>query len=65
MFYRPLPERRPSPLRLLRVLPGEARAADLTSLLLAGLVTVALGAPVPVATGRRARRARCRRHRPG
>ncbi|CAM5660610.1 NHLP bacteriocin export ABC transporter permease/ATPase subunit [Streptomyces violaceorubidus] len=51
MFYRPLPERRPSPLRLLRFcLAGTRR--DLTSLLLAGLVTVALGALVPVATGR-------------
>ncbi|CAM5614337.1 NHLP bacteriocin export ABC transporter permease/ATPase subunit OS=Streptomyces tendae OX=1932 GN=GUR47_04660 PE=4 SV=1 [Streptomyces tendae] len=51
MFYPPLPERRPSPLRLLRFcLAGTRR--DLTSLLLAGLVTVALGALVPVATGR-------------
>ncbi|WP_121701584.1 NHLP bacteriocin export ABC transporter permease/ATPase subunit [Streptomyces sp. BBFR25] len=51
MFYRPLPERRPSPLRLLRFcLAGTRR--DLTGLLLAGLVTVALGALVPIATGR-------------
>ncbi|MDX3319939.1 NHLP bacteriocin export ABC transporter permease/ATPase subunit [Streptomyces sp. ME03-5684b] len=51
MFYRPLPERRPSPLGLLRFcLAGTRR--DLTSLLLAGLVTVALGALVPIATGR-------------
>ncbi|MGW0348214.1 NHLP bacteriocin export ABC transporter permease/ATPase subunit [Streptomyces anthocyanicus] len=51
MFYRPLPERRPSPLGLLRFcLAGTHR--DLTSLLLAGLVTVALGALVPIATGR-------------
>ncbi|MFC9060960.1 NHLP bacteriocin export ABC transporter permease/ATPase subunit [Streptomyces sp. NPDC057074] len=51
MFYRPLPERRLSPLRLLRFcLQGTRR--DLTGLLLAGLVTVALGALVPVATGR-------------
>ncbi|MFD8537052.1 NHLP bacteriocin export ABC transporter permease/ATPase subunit [Streptomyces rubrogriseus] len=51
MFYRPLPERRLSPLRLLRFcLAGTRR--DLTSLLLAGLVTVALGALVPIATGR-------------
>ncbi|MFE9502214.1 NHLP bacteriocin export ABC transporter permease/ATPase subunit [Streptomyces anthocyanicus] len=51
MFYHPLPERRPSPLGLLRFcLAGTHR--DLTSLLLAGLVTVALGALVPIATGR-------------
>ncbi|MFD5663593.1 NHLP bacteriocin export ABC transporter permease/ATPase subunit [Streptomyces anthocyanicus] len=51
MFYHPLPERRPSPLGLLRFcLAGTRR--DLTSLLLAGLVTVALGALVPIATGR-------------
>ncbi|MCZ9351797.1 NHLP bacteriocin export ABC transporter permease/ATPase subunit [Streptomyces mutabilis] len=51
MFYRPLPERRLSPLRLLRFcLQGTRR--DLAGLLLAGLVTVALGALVPVATGR-------------
>ncbi|MDQ0408032.1 NHLP bacteriocin export ABC transporter permease/ATPase subunit [Streptomyces sp. NBC_01723] len=51
MFYRPLPERRLSPLRLLRFcLQGTRR--DLTGLLLAGLVTVALGALVPVATGK-------------
>ncbi|MFF0691950.1 NHLP bacteriocin export ABC transporter permease/ATPase subunit [Streptomyces tendae] len=51
MFYRPLPERRLSPLRLLRFcLAGTRR--DLTGLLLAGLVTVALGALVPIATGR-------------
>ncbi|MGV9910841.1 NHLP bacteriocin export ABC transporter permease/ATPase subunit [Streptomyces tendae] len=51
MFYRPLPERRLGPLRLLRFcLAGTRR--DLTGLLLAGLVTVALGALVPIATGR-------------
>ncbi|WP_432163685.1 NHLP bacteriocin export ABC transporter permease/ATPase subunit [Streptomyces tendae] len=51
MFYRPLPERRLSPLRLLRFcLAGTRR--DLSGLLLAGLVTVALGALVPIATGR-------------
>ncbi|MEV0020283.1 NHLP bacteriocin export ABC transporter permease/ATPase subunit [Streptomyces tendae] len=51
MFYRPLPERRLSPLRLLRFcLAGTRR--DLAGLLLAGLVTVALGALVPIATGR-------------
>ncbi|GAA4989538.1 NHLP bacteriocin export ABC transporter permease/ATPase subunit [Streptomyces hyderabadensis] len=51
MFYRPLPERRLGPLRLLRFcLAGTRR--DLTGLLLAGLVTVALGALVPIATGK-------------
>ncbi|WP_328564188.1 NHLP bacteriocin export ABC transporter permease/ATPase subunit [Streptomyces coelicoflavus] len=51
MFYRPLPERRLSPLRLLRFcLTGTRR--DLTGLLLAGLVTVGLGALVPIATGK-------------
>lgn len=51
MFYRPLPERRLSPLRLLRFcLQGTRR--DLSGLLLAGLVTVGLGALVPVATGK-------------
>ncbi|MFC9463487.1 NHLP bacteriocin export ABC transporter permease/ATPase subunit [Streptomyces coelicoflavus] len=51
MFYRPLPERRLGPLRLLRFcLTGTRR--DLTGLLLAGLVTVGLGALVPVATGK-------------
>ncbi|WP_217251376.1 NHLP bacteriocin export ABC transporter permease/ATPase subunit [Streptomyces sp. AC602_WCS936] len=51
MFYRPLPERRLSPLRLLRFCLTGTRG-DLTGLLLAGLVTVALGALVPVATGK-------------
>ncbi|MFI8946288.1 NHLP bacteriocin export ABC transporter permease/ATPase subunit [Streptomyces sp. NPDC053750] len=51
MFYRPLPERRLSPLRLLRFCLQGTRG-DLTGLLLAGLVTVALGALVPVATGK-------------
>jgi ATP-binding cassette subfamily C protein len=51
MFYRPLPERRPGPLGLLRFcLRGTRR--DLAGLLLAGLVTVAVGALVPVATGK-------------
>ncbi|MEU8605398.1 NHLP bacteriocin export ABC transporter permease/ATPase subunit [Streptomyces parvulus] len=51
MFYRPLPERRLGPLRLLRFcLQGTRR--DLSGLLLAGLVTVGLGALVPVATGK-------------
>ncbi|MEU3897365.1 NHLP bacteriocin export ABC transporter permease/ATPase subunit [Streptomyces sp. NPDC045251] len=51
MFYRPLPERRLSPLRLLRFCLTGTRG-DLTGLVLAGLVTVALGALVPVATGK-------------
>jgi NHLM bacteriocin system ABC transporter ATP-binding protein len=51
MFYRPLPERRLSPLRLLRFCLQGTRG-DLTGLLLAGLVTVAIGALVPIATGK-------------
>ncbi|MBH5131357.1 NHLP bacteriocin export ABC transporter permease/ATPase subunit [Streptomyces sp. HB-N217] len=51
MFYRPLPERRLGPLRLLRFCLAGTRG-DLTGLLLAGLVTVGLGALVPVATGK-------------
>ncbi|MEU4659846.1 NHLP bacteriocin export ABC transporter permease/ATPase subunit [Streptomyces sp. NPDC023723] len=51
MFYRPLPERRPGPLRLLRFCLRGTRG-DLLRLLLAGLVTVAIGALVPVATGK-------------
>ncbi|MCL7425032.1 NHLP bacteriocin export ABC transporter permease/ATPase subunit [Streptomyces sp. YS415] len=51
MFYRPLPDRPLGPLRLLRFcLRGTA--GDLTNLLLSGLVTVAIGALVPVATGK-------------
>ncbi|MEW2168046.1 NHLP bacteriocin export ABC transporter permease/ATPase subunit [Streptomyces sp. NPDC007084] len=51
MFYRPLPGRGPSPLRLLRFcLRGSA--GDLRNLAVSGLVTVAIGALVPVATGR-------------
>ncbi|WP_037671381.1 NHLP bacteriocin export ABC transporter permease/ATPase subunit [Streptomyces griseus] len=51
MFYRPLPERRLSPLRLLRFSMRGTRG-DVTNLLLSGLVTVAIGALVPVATGK-------------
>ncbi|MFC9116517.1 NHLP bacteriocin export ABC transporter permease/ATPase subunit [Streptomyces sp. NPDC057092] len=51
MFYRPLPERRLSPLRLMRFCVSGTRG-DLTGLLLSGLVTVALGTLVPLATGR-------------
>ncbi|MFB7599204.1 NHLP bacteriocin export ABC transporter permease/ATPase subunit [Streptomyces sp. NPDC056160] len=51
MFYRPLPDRRLSPLALLRFsLRGTAR--DLVNLLVSGLVTVAVGALVPIATGK-------------
>ncbi|MFE5394067.1 NHLP bacteriocin export ABC transporter permease/ATPase subunit [Streptomyces sp. NPDC056568] len=51
MFYRPLPERRLSPLRLLRFCLRGTRG-DLTALLFSGLVTVAIGALVPIATGK-------------
>ncbi|PKT74646.1 NHLP bacteriocin export ABC transporter permease/ATPase subunit [Streptomyces populi] len=51
MFYRPLPERRLGPLRLLRfALAGTG--GDLRNLAVSALVTVAIGALVPVATGR-------------
>jgi ATP-binding cassette subfamily C protein len=51
MFYRPLPDRRLGPLGLLRFcLRGTG--GDLTKLLAGGLVTVAIGALVPVATGK-------------
>ncbi|WP_369153226.1 NHLP bacteriocin export ABC transporter permease/ATPase subunit [Streptomyces sp. R17] len=51
MFYRPLPERGLSRLRLVRFCMGGTRG-DLTGLVLSGLVTVVLGALVPLATGR-------------
>ena len=51
MFYRPLPERTLSPLRLLRF-SMRGTGSDLSSLLLSGLVTVAIGALVPIATGK-------------
>ncbi|MCS0605435.1 NHLP bacteriocin export ABC transporter permease/ATPase subunit [Streptomyces sp. LP11] len=51
MFYRPLPDRRLGPLGLLRFGLRGTRG-DLLNLLVAGLVTVAIGALVPVATGR-------------
>jgi ATP-binding cassette subfamily C protein len=51
MFYRPLPERGLGPLRLLRFCVRGMRG-DLTALLLSGLVTVAIGALVPIATGK-------------
>ncbi|MGV9273065.1 NHLP bacteriocin export ABC transporter permease/ATPase subunit [Streptomyces griseosporeus] len=51
MFYRPLPDRRLGPLGLLRfTLRGTG--PDLAWLLVAGLVTVAIGALVPIATGK-------------
>ncbi|MFE7173178.1 NHLP bacteriocin export ABC transporter permease/ATPase subunit [Streptomyces sp. NPDC057616] len=51
MFYRPLPDRRLSPLGLLRFsMQGTGR--DLSNLLMSGLVTVAIGALVPIATGK-------------
>ncbi|MEU0005151.1 NHLP bacteriocin export ABC transporter permease/ATPase subunit [Streptomyces sp. NPDC006314] len=51
MFYRPLPDKRLGPLGLLRFSLRGTRG-DLLNLLLAGLVTVAIGALVPVATGK-------------
>ncbi|MET9496062.1 NHLP bacteriocin export ABC transporter permease/ATPase subunit [Streptomyces sp. NPDC006552] len=50
MLYRPLPEGELSPWRLARF-SLRAAASDVRRLLLAGLVTVGLGALVPVATG--------------
>ncbi|MGW1961860.1 NHLP bacteriocin export ABC transporter permease/ATPase subunit [Streptomyces sp. NPDC001935] len=51
MFYRPLPEGRLGPLRLLRFcLAGTG--GDVRNLAVSALVTVAIGALVPVATGR-------------
>ncbi|MEW2295036.1 NHLP bacteriocin export ABC transporter permease/ATPase subunit [Streptomyces sp. NPDC006743] len=51
MFYRPLPDRRLSPLALLRF-SLRGTAGDLLNLLVSGLVTVAVGALVPIATGK-------------
>ncbi|MEV7322299.1 NHLP bacteriocin export ABC transporter permease/ATPase subunit [Streptomyces sp. NPDC093970] len=51
MFYRPLPDRALTPLGLLRFSLRGTRG-DLGALLLAGLVTVAIGSLVPIATGR-------------
>ncbi|WP_369393935.1 NHLP bacteriocin export ABC transporter permease/ATPase subunit [Streptomyces sp. CG1] len=51
MFYRPLPDKVLSPLGLLRFSLQGTRS-DVIGLLLAGLVTVAIGALVPVATGK-------------
>ncbi|MFJ5642425.1 NHLP bacteriocin export ABC transporter permease/ATPase subunit [Streptomyces sp. NPDC093223] len=51
MFYRPLPDKALTPFGLLRFSLRGTRG-DLGSLLLAGLVTVAIGSLVPIATGR-------------
>ncbi|MEU2054910.1 NHLP bacteriocin export ABC transporter permease/ATPase subunit [Streptomyces bungoensis] len=51
MFYRPLPDRRLGPFGLLRFSLRGTRG-DLANLLLAGLVTVVIGALVPIATGK-------------
>ncbi|MEU1271541.1 NHLP bacteriocin export ABC transporter permease/ATPase subunit [Streptomyces sp. NPDC005799] len=51
MFYRPLPDRTLSPLRLLRF-SMRGTGGDLVNLLAGGLVTVAIGALVPIATGK-------------
>ncbi|MEV5438356.1 NHLP bacteriocin export ABC transporter permease/ATPase subunit [Streptomyces sp. NPDC052682] len=51
MFYRPLPDRRLGPLRLLRFCLRGTRG-DLANLVISGLVTVAIGALVPIATGK-------------
>ncbi|WP_442806778.1 NHLP bacteriocin export ABC transporter permease/ATPase subunit [Streptomyces sp. NBC_01750] len=50
MFYRPLPERPMTPWRLLHFSLRDSHR-DLRNLAIAGLVTVALGALVPIATG--------------
>ncbi|MFF7047529.1 NHLP bacteriocin export ABC transporter permease/ATPase subunit [Streptomyces griseorubiginosus] len=51
MFYRPLPDRKLSPLGLMRF-SMRGTGGDVTNLLLSGLVTVAIGALVPIATGK-------------
>ncbi|MET8978414.1 NHLP bacteriocin export ABC transporter permease/ATPase subunit [Streptomyces sp. NPDC004539] len=51
MFYRPLPDRPMGPLGLLRFSMRGTRG-DLGTLVLSGLVTVAIGALVPIATGK-------------
>jgi NHLM bacteriocin system ABC transporter ATP-binding protein len=51
MFYRPLPERPMSPLRLMLFCLRGTRT-DVRNLLLGGLVAIGLGALVPVATGK-------------
>ncbi|MFF4780562.1 NHLP bacteriocin export ABC transporter permease/ATPase subunit [Streptomyces griseorubiginosus] len=51
MFYRPLPDRKLSPLGLVRF-SMRGTGGDVSNLLLSGLVTVAIGALVPIATGK-------------
>ncbi|MCT9078434.1 NHLP bacteriocin export ABC transporter permease/ATPase subunit [Streptomyces fulvoviolaceus] len=51
MFYRPLPDKGLSPVGLLRF-SMRGTGSDLTNLLISGLVTVAIGALVPIATGK-------------
>ncbi|MGR6974593.1 NHLP bacteriocin export ABC transporter permease/ATPase subunit [Streptomyces cynarae] len=51
MFYRPLPDQRLSPLGLLRF-SMRGMSGDLVNLLISGLVTVGIGALVPIATGK-------------
>ncbi|MDH6622350.1 NHLM bacteriocin system ABC transporter ATP-binding protein [Streptomyces sp. LBL] len=51
MFYRPLPDRPLTPLGLLRF-SMRGTGGDLRNLLISGLVTVAIGALVPIATGK-------------
>ncbi|MFG2385918.1 NHLP bacteriocin export ABC transporter permease/ATPase subunit [Streptomyces avermitilis] len=51
MFYRPLPERGLGPLGLMRF-SMRGTGGDLRNLLASGLVTVAIGALVPIATGK-------------
>lgn len=51
MFYRPLPDGKPSLLRLVRFSVHGTRA-EMRGLVLGGLVAVGLGALVPIATGR-------------
>ncbi|MFI6147512.1 NHLP bacteriocin export ABC transporter permease/ATPase subunit [Streptomyces sp. NPDC051109] len=51
MFYRPLPDRKPGMLHLMRF-SVRGSGQDLRSLVLGGLGAVGLGALVPVATGR-------------
>ncbi|MFJ8357119.1 NHLP bacteriocin export ABC transporter permease/ATPase subunit [Streptomyces sp. NPDC093984] len=51
MFYRPLPDQRLGPLGLLRF-SMRGMSGDLVNLLISGLVTVGMGALVPIATGK-------------
>jgi len=51
MLYRPLPDKGLSPLGLLRF-SMRGTGSDVSNLLMSGLVTVAIGALVPIATGK-------------